>query len=370
MYQGLLHNDAGDWGSARRHFEKALEQFGNLTGRYGNDPQYRHFKRHEAEAEHNFGIYWNNRRLFDDALNHYGRALRIRQELAAQAPLPEYVSDVARSHGWIGDVHVELQQWDKAREAYEQSLKLREELARQWPRDLETLFQFARGINNFGTLNLRKGDPAEALKHFARGVKIQETLVQEVPGKSEYRGDLGWTLNRLGAMQLALKNDDPEGRKNLQRSLDIYSRLYAVDPKVTYASNLGWSHAYLARSYLDAEPGKALPHLLEALDHLDKVVQMRHKEKVNVAPDDLYLLAFSRALGRELIQNPKAALAAEQKEQIQKQADEALPALQRACQAGYIASYYLENDRGMNSLRGFPEFKQLVQQAKEREKNQ
>jgi tetratricopeptide (TPR) repeat protein len=88
----------------------------------------------------------------------YREALRIRQDLVTRARgNRSFWSDLARSHGYIGDVELESGLAQAASVSYETALEIRKRLYQEDRDDLSTKFQLARSYNNGGHLERAQG---------------------------------------------------------------------------------------------------------------------------------------------------------------------------------------------------------------------
>jgi len=199
------------------------------------------------------------------------------------------------------------------------------------------------------------GRSAEALVKFESPLKMFEELAADYPEVKDYRDDLGWSLNRVGALRTDLSGPAGGGRAELEHAQAIYEELLRIDPNdVNYRSGLAWSLAYLGKSYLDKDAKRALAYLAIARPRLEKLAADRSNA------DNLYNLALVEALTAELDGKDR-----EKRERLIAQA---LEHLEQATGRGEIPVSRVEHDRGFRVLADREEFKKLVDKMKGAEK--
>jgi serine/threonine protein kinase len=154
-----------------------------------------------------------------------GKSIRQRLVESSQGDKRrDHRRDLARSHGYLGDVYLAQGKVSRAVTAFEESKKLREELHREMPEDPEYRFQFARALGNFARLNHGyRGDLAAALHDFEQCEAIQAALARALPDDKTIAIDLGGTLNWLAETRWILANeksdaDNPNAKAELIRS--------------------------------------------------------------------------------------------------------------------------------------------------------
>src|SRR5262249_10295440 len=126
-----------------------------------------------AEAFHRLGMLADSQQKPDEALDWYGQSLRLREGLAAENPDDRACQrDLARSHGFLGDVWLIKGDYDRARDAYDEAERIRQRLVETPAADPEQALidrhQYARSLFNTGNHLLWKGEPDKALAAFRR----------------------------------------------------------------------------------------------------------------------------------------------------------------------------------------------------------
>lgn len=100
-----------------------------------------------------------------------------------------------------GDTHLEQGRLDAARKAYEQSLAIRERLAKAdatntgWQRDLSVSYI------KLGELSAVAGRSTDALALFGKGLDISERLAKFDPANAVWKGDLDYVRQRRAELQ-------------------------------------------------------------------------------------------------------------------------------------------------------------------------
>ncbi|MFN9912222.1 MAG: hypothetical protein ACK53L_06540, partial [Pirellulaceae bacterium] len=98
--------------------------------------------------------------------------------------------DLARSHGYIGDVQLDLGMPEQSLASYRQAEAIRRQLADEDPRDTEARFQLARSFRNTGYFYDREGQLDQAIQEYAQARRYSEELVRERTAVTEYKSDL------------------------------------------------------------------------------------------------------------------------------------------------------------------------------------
>lgn len=119
--------------------------------------------------------------------------------------------DLARSYGYLGDLHLAQGYISKAERRYNDSQDLRRKLYESNPQDEEYRFQYARGLGNFGMLERNYGGHLElAVKHLEKTVQLQMDLTKEFPKIKVYASDLAYYQNCLAEVLVWQAIDHPE----------------------------------------------------------------------------------------------------------------------------------------------------------------
>lgn len=221
-------------------------------------------------------------KLGDDtaALAHYRPAMHIAEELAARDPgNSDWQEDLVHGLFRLGGVHEHRGEFDDALDAYTRALGITESLCALDPGNTEWTFQHAvnlshvsRVLHNRGDiamtapyderfaaivdsllainpddvnwqrlsydsavglgLAVSRSDPAAALAHFERGLRIAERLSTIDPSSSQPQRDVIHSLNKIGGVH-AQRGDYTAALPSYSRALDILQRLAVAEPTDT-----------------------------------------------------------------------------------------------------------------------------------------
>ncbi len=102
-----------------------------------------------------------------DAMAAYRRAATVNERLVRSNPSdPRALAELARCHGYIGDLQLEGGRLDEAESSYRASHRIREATLPRPARRRRLAFQLARSHRNFGRLNRPWGDRNEAIASY------------------------------------------------------------------------------------------------------------------------------------------------------------------------------------------------------------
>lgn len=306
-----LDSDQGNYTEADALFKRSLDVREKLLGRDHADV---------ADVLNNLATLDAREGKFNEARPLLERSLAIREKRFGPDALivADALNNLALLHSIQG--HAE-----RAEELYQRSLRIREKaLGPNHPR-------VADSLNNLSVEYMDTGRIADAEPLAARALAIFErSLGPEHP-------HVAHCLNNLAEIrQLQGKYADAEPL--YRRSLAIYEKTSGPEhPDVAYELT------YLGKLYVDEKhPEKAEPLLRRALAVYEKAVGAHH-------PDTAHALFNLAALESSRGNKPRA-----------------LEYLKRSFQAGAQGKWpqSMETDAAFTSLRGTPEFQQLLAQAK------
>ena len=100
-----------------------------------------------------------------------------------------------------------------AREYFEKSLKLREQLARQDPDNAQARRNLSISYEKLGTVSMQVGDLKAAREYFEKGLKLMEQLARQDPDSAGARRDLSVSYDKLG--NVSLQGGRPEGGQGI-----------------------------------------------------------------------------------------------------------------------------------------------------------
>jgi eukaryotic-like serine/threonine-protein kinase len=240
--QGRLFIQLGRYDEAINAFRPAMEILERLRKA---KPESNELLRHLAEAYHGIGEAYLSRspndaarhRDLDNAESNFTKSKSLREQLVKVTDGEErrnHERDLARSFGYLGDLYLAQGKVARAAEAYKKSKDQRESLYRTNPRDPEHRFQFARGLGNFGGLELGyRGDLNSAIQQLEKARQIQQGLKDDYPEVGNFWIDLGATQSTLAELYLLAARDDSARadelhqrlRETVEQARDVYGRL-------------------------------------------------------------------------------------------------------------------------------------------------
>ncbi|MDX1968665.1 MAG: serine/threonine-protein kinase [Planctomycetaceae bacterium] len=316
--------------TARKDFEEAghvlAEAAAAIEKLCAQAPNDNGLLRELAEVNHCLGevdLYWQKpgsvryQRL-RDSQRYFERSRDLRTMLIARsqgAELDHYNRDLARSYGYLGDLLLDQGEITQAEDNYVQSKNLRERLYKSNPKDPEHRFQYARGLGNFGTLELDfKGDLAHAIDVVQQALEIQSKLVADFEEVPTFRSDLGYYQNVLAELYLLESANHPEYvalcRQTVKAAEKTYSDLYKSSGQSSNPQGLqGLARSLVTRAalqQLESSAGAPQPanESAEVLAKRAESYLLQSTGEPLLRSADLVTLAFARSLQGE----PEAAL--------------------------------------------------------------
>jgi tetratricopeptide (TPR) repeat protein len=185
----------------RRLLEKALTFYQHFTRQNDTDPRVRE---RTAKAYLRVGAIQEKLGQSQVAGATYRKALALWDKLAAEFPgRPEYRLHLARCYGNLAGMRWQSREgfqerYSEITEAAEKALTLREELAKEFPGQVD--YQRDLGLSHYqlgGIFFLARRYP-QAEKAMPRAIAIREKLAQKNPDVMLYRQELGHSLGNLG----------------------------------------------------------------------------------------------------------------------------------------------------------------------------
>jgi tetratricopeptide (TPR) repeat protein len=211
---GSLLHAQGDYPGALDHYRRALAM---REGLYPKD-QYPHGHPELAQSVNNVGILLGNKGDYAGAREYLQRALAM-----GEAQYPQGHPYVARALENLGLLLKDMGDLPGAREYLQRSLAMRETLypKDRYPHGHPELDQSLVGL---GALLRAQGDSPGARDYYRRALAMNEALY---PKEKYPQGhpDLATSLNNLGDL-LCTQGDFPGAREYLQRALALREALY------------------------------------------------------------------------------------------------------------------------------------------------
>ena len=159
----------------------------------------------KARTLNNLGALYQMQNAYDKAADAYERALKIREELAAANP-QTYRPDVAATLNNLGNLSWHQNEYEKAADAYERALNIYEELAAANPQTYRPYV--AATLQNLGALYNSLKEYEQAMVVFQRALTIKEDLAAE--NSQAYELDLCATLVSLSWLYQVRFESDPQ----------------------------------------------------------------------------------------------------------------------------------------------------------------
>jgi tetratricopeptide (TPR) repeat protein len=199
---GQIYRQLGRHPEAEEAYRQAIERQSALVKQ---DPHRAELRSDLAASHNGLGELLRSTARLEEARQNYRQARLLLEESAVETPAdPSWVQELARS--WYNDglALAEQGQLEPARQACEQAIVLLEpitwEAAPPGPRQ-----DLARAQLNLGTLLRRLGKPQEALSAYQGALQQLDGLLEQAPGKPEYRHEKAvchLNLGNLAAREL------------------------------------------------------------------------------------------------------------------------------------------------------------------------
>jgi eukaryotic-like serine/threonine-protein kinase len=339
---GNVHGDTGDRAQADEYLQLATRELQSLVDWDATNPAYR---QDLAEAWHSQGalfMFWKGSAAAYDPLVK-GRTLN--EQLQQEKPNDHAVlRGLARSHGYLGDIELDLGRTADAEASYNKSHELRRRLAEEPGAELESRFQYARSFRNFGNLHAKARDYAKAEAAYREALAIQDEIVKLDKSVADYQFDRTNSLCRIAELKIMTgANAEAAELANL-----------------AVAAARPLEEAGLKSTAMGGGLADALLHAVVAvIDDKSQDVSWQLNE-INDAsmdtpdPNSAYVLAAARALIGERTD------IAEEIRQCWR--DGAMEKLREAIESGYRRKHPddLKRDRAFRSLADDEEFKKLM----------
>jgi tetratricopeptide (TPR) repeat protein len=303
------------------------------------------------------------------------------QVLDKLAATPEQLADwhKARGHAFnnLGVVRREAGRRTDAAEATRISVKIKEQLAEQFPSVPQYRFELAGGYTNLGALLSAIGQRSEARAAYERAIQIDERLVAASPGVPVYAAALAKAYSALGRHigdSGALEQSLPW----LTKAVDVLESHYRRDRRVANVrENLQTS------CWARAETLCGLERYQQALPDWDRAIELddgrynvtlRVKRASNLLNlnDHARVAADARAIAESLEASAKdlffaacflgraAQLARDDQTLVDQYGARAVAALRQAAAKGYPNDARWKDERDLEVLRDREDFQKLM----------
>lgn len=200
-----------------------------------------------ADAYNNIGFMYNNQGDIPNALDYFGKSLRMQEELGDKEGIAELMSN-------IGVIYYFQNELPKALDYYLKSLKLREALG-----DKNAI---ANSLNNIGNLFYTQKNMQRALYYSTRSLKLQ----QEIDDKE----GMAYSLNNLGGIYF--------NKGDIDKALDYYLQSKATREEIGDQQGISASMHNIATVYLKrASGGDKQKNLALSLAYTDSSLALAKK---------------------------------------------------------------------------------------------
>lgn len=301
---GKLDSDNGQWERSFQGLNKAQSQLDTtkqtLAGDSSQDQAQQNLRLARetyADILHELANWQYRQRHYPEAAKGFHQAIALRTGYLKELTQPTTQDNVlylrsvrrgiARSYGYLGDVHRSQNDLPAATAAYAESETMRQALVNEQPDDDEACFQLARSHENRCNLQARLGHIAEALEALRPAEKLLVGITQAQPGIADYQYDLARVGNRLAVLLYEPKYPTSpsslEARRLWERSLQQTEGLRKRDKaSLNYRGEWCYAQVHLAR--LNESAAGKQPQLKEVREMLLRLRQERNN------PDDAYAL--------------------------------------------------------------------------------
>jgi len=298
-------------------YAQAIYVLQHLVANHGDHPRIAAFRQELANQWNLLGSTEAALGMPDEALAAYQEALKVLEELGKGSPghsdITDFQRELAATHQNIGDIEAETQKLKEALISYQEALSIRRKLARENPAVTDDQVDLARVLCVLGGLQDRSGDADGAIQSLRQAIDRQSLLVEMAPGAKPHVRDLSRQYSELARLQ----------RK---------SKL----------------------------PSEAIASYRQARDLLEKLPPS--------GGEDWQSLASWRAAAASLIGAGKTELGADLQTQKTQEEDLAVGALRQAAAAGFNNLDQIQKNDDYAPLRHRPEFKTLLDELEKKRK--
>ena len=398
---GEITDQIGSQEEAFKSFQTALRMYESLAS--GDvSPASRSHRAGQGHCLVRMAMIQDNQGHSDLSVTEFQRSINLLDQLNRDLPGAEGIrADLALAHHYLAKMLMKKGSPEEALGHQRAAIELRTCLAAEFPKQLTHRVDLALSLSNLGAILSRQGKSAEAFESVRGANAIQRALVEEHPEDPRLQSTLA--LSTLGmAVNLNVLGRWKECKPLHIESVEIMSRVVALNPAVTefravlasLASQFGQyliDHdeieaglIALAKARDQAETirrtnpndvrnlnslasihrgiGKSRAKqgkISEALDSLRKAIAVGER----IASEDIlftYDLACGLALYSEFVGRDQTALDKDPSKNSPYYADKAMAVLLQAVDRGWKEADWTERDPELGSLRGRPDFQQLI----------
>ena len=172
-----------------------------------------------------------------EALRAYEESLAIRERLARENPsVTQFQSDLATILSRIGRLQIVIGRQTEAMAPIEQGRAIRERLAHQNPSVTQFQSDLAASHANIGYLQHSMGQPTEAMAAFEQALAIRERLVRGNPSVTQFQNELAYNHHQIGLLKYE-SGRATEALESQEQARAIWERLARENPSATEFQN-------------------------------------------------------------------------------------------------------------------------------------
>ncbi|MYM34377.1 AAA family ATPase [Duganella sp. FT94W] len=188
----------------------------------------------------------------------------LQRQLSSRPQDPVLLKSAGENAFWLGQIHLDVKEWDKARVYFENYRDYSDQLAAMEPNNPASWLEQSYSHNNLGTLAIQKNDLARAAKEFKVSVDLKMRAHLRSPEDKQLISDLADSLSWLASTQLKL-GQLAEADKLASRELALLQALHSNNPTESL-----WLKPLTSAWIHQAQIKKALGDLATTKDHLVK----------------------------------------------------------------------------------------------------
>lgn len=198
------------------------------------------------------------------ALEHDGQAERIFATLVGEHPDASlYLRDWGLTWNRLAGVHSELGELDKARQAIDKAIALREQLVARPDALAKDTNDLAISFNNKAAFLTKTGDKTGAEPLYLQAIKLQQALAEVHPKEASFHNDLARTHYNLGTLLAGAERD--RAVRELSEAARLWKRLVDDTPRpTTFLTSLATCYGNMAALAFKDSPREAAKLYLQA----------------------------------------------------------------------------------------------------------
>jgi len=199
---------------------------------------------------------------------------------------PALQADMAKTHARLADIAQGIGRLDRAAEAVNAALSIRQSLAANAPDDADAQAELSIALVRVGDIACARGDRVRGLESYEQSMRTDEALVAAHPENLHYLDNLSWSYERL-CWSALLGGDDRRATALYDRRLEIAQQLVQEDPE-NPARKRNLLYAYVLGGAVSGACGVDTSDEA-ASNRIDSAVRLA-QELVEADPDNIEML--------------------------------------------------------------------------------